>query len=146
MSLKKQTFSGLVWTIADTLILKGLFFAATILLARILGPADFGLIGLISVFLALGVSIVDSGLSSSLIRTVNVENKDYSTVFYLNLLMGVFIYGVLFFLAPYIAAFYDQPILINIIRVYCLTFIVSGFSSVQLAILNKQMRFLCMSY
>ena len=127
MSLKKQTFSGLVWTITDTLVLKGLFFAATILLARILGPADFGLIGLISVFLALGVSIVDSGLSSSLIRTVDVENKDYSTVFYLNLLMGVLIYGVLFFSAPYIAAFYEQPILINIIRVYCLTFIVSGF-------------------
>ena len=83
MSLKKQTFSGLVWTITDTLVLKGLFFAATILLARILGPADFGLIGLISVFLALGVSIVDSGLSSSLIRTVDVENKDYSTVFIL---------------------------------------------------------------
>ena len=91
--------------------------------------------------MALGVSIVDSGLSSSLIRTVDVENKDYSTVFYLNLLMGVLIYGVLFFSAPYIAAFYEQPILINIIRVYCLTFIVSGFSSVQLAILNKQMRF-----
>ena len=55
--------------------------------------------------------------------------------------MGVLIYGVLFFSAPYVAAFYEQPILINIIRVYCLTFIVSGFSSVQLAILNKQMRF-----
>jgi O-antigen/teichoic acid export membrane protein len=69
MSLKKQTFSGIIWTIADTFFLKGLTFMASIILARLLGPTEFGLIGMISVFLAVGTIMVNSGLSASLFKS-----------------------------------------------------------------------------
>lgn len=141
MSLKKQTISGLIWTFADTFLLRGLSFAATIVLARLLGPADFGLIGMIAVFVAIGTSLVDSGLSSSIIRTKNSNDEDYSTVFYLNFILSIVVYILLFAAAPLISDFYDQEILTNIIRLYCLSFIISAFSSVQLAILNKEMKF-----
>lgn len=141
MSLRKQASSSLLWTFMDSFFLKGLSFIASLILARILGPEEFGLIGMISVFIAVGISMVDSGLSASIIRTKNADNSDYSTVFYLNLLMSFLTYGLLFLSAPYIAQFYNQDILINIIRLYCLSFIISAFSAVQLAILNRDMHF-----
>jgi O-antigen/teichoic acid export membrane protein len=141
MSLKKQTFSGLIWMFVDTFLLKGLTFVTVIVLARILGPKDFGLIGMISVFIAVGNSLIDSGLSSSIIRTENINNSDLSTIFYLNLAISFLVFFSVFFAAPLIADFFQQDILKNIIRLYCLSFIFSAFSSVQLAILNKEMEF-----
>ena len=69
MTLKAKTFSGLKWTFIDTFVLKGSLFFVTIILARILGPKEFGLMGIISIFIALGITLVESGLSLSLIRT-----------------------------------------------------------------------------
>lgn len=139
--LRKQTFSGLIWTFADTFLLRGVSFIATIVIARLLGPSEFGLIGMISVFLAIGTSLVDSGLSSSLIRTQDADDTDFSTVFYLNLGMSFLVYIMLFLAAPYIAGFYNQTILTNVIRLYCFSFLISAFSSIQLAILDKEMQF-----
>lgn len=141
MSLKKQTIHSAVWTFIDSFFAGGVTFIAGLILARILGPTEFGLIGMISIFMAIGTSLVDSGLSASLIRTKNTDSTDYSTVFIANLVMSVVIYGILFFVSPYIAAFYQQPILTNITRLYCFGFILSALSAVQLAILNKDMRF-----
>lgn len=141
MSLKHKTFYGIIWTFADTLLVKGLSFVAMLVLARWLGPVDFGLIGMIAVFMGIGRSLVDSGLSASLIRTKNAEDSDFSTVFYMNMIMSLLVYALLFFTAPVIAQFYNQEILVNIIRIYCLIFIISAFSAVQLAILHKEMRF-----
>lgn len=138
---KKQTISGLFWTFADTFLLRGFSFIGTLVIARLLGPAEFGLIGMISIFIAIGTSLVDSGLSSSLIRTQNADDTDFSTVFYLNLGMSFMVYLCLYFAAPYIANFYSQPILTDIIRLYCISFIISAFSSIQLAILDKEMLF-----
>lgn len=141
MSLKKQTLSGILWTFTETFVLRGLSFIASVILARLLGPTEFGLVGMISVFIALGNSLVDSGLSASLIRTKNADELDYATVFYLNLALSVLVYGVFYLTAPLIAAFFEQELLELIVRVYCLTFIISAFSAVQLAMLNKKMKF-----
>lgn len=141
MSLKKQTLNGVIWTFADSFLIKGITFVASLVLARMLGPKEFGLIGMISIFIAIGTSLVDSGLASSIIRTKNADNEDFSTVFYTNLALSFFVYIVLYFCAPFIASFYNQEILTDIIRVYCLSFIISAFSAIQLAILNKQMLF-----
>ena len=141
MSFKKIIFSGLIWTAIDTFFLRGILFMATIVLARILGPADFGIVGMITVFITVGNSLVDSGLSASLIRTPEANDEDFSTVFYLNLANSLLIYLIVFSLAPYIADFFNQEILVNIIRLYCTTFIISAFSSIQLAILDKKMKF-----
>lgn len=141
MSIRKETFSGMIWTIADTFFLKGITFIASIILARLLGPTEFGLIGMVTVFIGIGVIMVDSGLSSSLIRTKNADESDFSTVFYLNLVISLLVFAFFFTAAPYIAKFYEQKILTDIIRLYGLSFIICAFSAVQLTILNKNMQF-----
>ncbi|WP_299534700.1 lipopolysaccharide biosynthesis protein [Ulvibacterium sp.] len=141
MSLKQKTISGVVWSFAEAFFLKGLSFITMIFLARWLGPIDFGLMGMIAVFIQIGTSLVDSGMSSSLIRTKNTDDSDFTTVFYMNMAISLLVYTLMFFTAPYISSFYGQVVLIDIIRIYCLTFIVSAFSAVQLAVLTKEMRF-----
>lgn len=141
MSLRKKAIGGVIWTVVDTFVLRGFSFLATIVLARWLGPEEFGLVGMIAVFIAIGTSITDSGLSNSLIRTKDADDKDFSTVFILNLGLSAAVYLLLFISAPYIADFFNQPILTNLVRVYCLSFVISAFSAVQLARLNKNMQF-----
>ena len=141
MSLKQKTILGVAWSFAEAIFLKGLSFIAMVLLARWLGPIDFGLMGMIAVFIGIGTSLVDSGMSSSIIRTKNADDSDFSTVFYMNMAISLLVYALMFYTAPYISSFYGQVVLIDIIRIYCLIFIISAFSAVQLAILNKEMRF-----
>src|SRR5690606_17005831 len=102
---------------------------------------DFGLIAMLSVFIAVGTSLSDSGLTSSLIRTKEAGQRDYSTVFFMNLTASALIYGALFFTAPLIANFFDQPLLVSIIRIYTCTFIIRAFSQVQQTKLTKEMNF-----
>ncbi|MEP0133072.1 MAG: lipopolysaccharide biosynthesis protein [Eudoraea sp.] len=141
MSLKQKTISGVAWSFAEALFLKGLSFVTMVFLARWLGPIDFGLMGMIAVFIGIGTSLVDSGMSASIIRTKNADDSDFSTVFYMNMAISLLVYALMFITAPYISSFYGQVVLIDIIRIYCLIFIISAFSAVQLAILNKEMRF-----
>src|SRR5690606_9489033 len=89
----------------------------------------------------IGSTIMDSGMSASLIRMRSPTQKDYSTVFILNIVLSAVFYGVIYFSAPAIAAFYDQPVLTKLVRVYSLSFIIGAFSAVQLAILNNRMEF-----
>lgn len=141
MSLKNKTLTGLVWVGFDTIVLRGVSFFSTILLARWLGPAEFGLIGMISVFIAIGGTIVDSGMTASIIRLKEAKEEDFTTVFYMNMGLSIIFYIIIFFIAPLIANFYRQPVLIDLLRVYSLSFVISGFSAVQLAILNSKMEF-----
>ena len=141
MSLTNQTLSGLKWTFLETFVLKGSLFLITIFLARILGPKEFGLMGLLSIFIALGITLVESGLSLSLIRTKNSDQEDFSTVFFTNLIFSIFVYALFFIAAPFISRFFHQPLLFNLIRVYCLSFILSAFSSIQTTILVKELKF-----
>ncbi len=141
MSLRKKAVSGIMWTFGQQFGTQAISFFVSIVLARILLPKEFGLIGMIGVFIGIGTSLVNSGLTQSLIRTQEPDEEDYSTVFFFNLLGSFFIYWILFFFAPLIASFFSQPILILIIRIYCLTFIISAFSEVQLTKLTKEMNF-----
>lgn len=140
-SLRKKTLSGLLWTVIDTFVLRGMSFLSTVILARWLGPEEFGILGMIAIFIAIGASIMDSGMSSSLIRMEAPQERDYSTVFLLNLGLSTVFYLLIFAGAPFIAKFYQQPILTDLVRVYALSFIIGGLSAVQLAILNREMQF-----
>ena len=131
----------MVWTFANQFGTQAIGFGVSVVMARLLLPKEFGLIGMISVFLGIGTSLINSGLTQSLIRTPFPDQVDYSTVFYFNLAGSIIIYWLLFFTAPLIAEFYLQPILIKVIRVYCLTFIINAFSEVQLTRLTKEMDF-----
>lgn len=139
--LRKKTVSGLFWTFSQQFSIQLINFAVSIILARLLLPAEFGLLGMIAIFIAIGNSLVDGGMTSSLIRTQNPDQLDYSVVFFTNLSMSIVIYIVSFFTAPYISLFFEEPILTNLVRVYCLTFIIRAFSTVQATKLNKEMNF-----
>jgi O-antigen/teichoic acid export membrane protein len=130
-----------MWTFAQQFGIQGIGFLVSIVLARLLLPKEFGLIGMISVFMGIGSSLINSGLTQSLIRTPDPDEVDYSTVFYFNLLGSILVYWVLFFAAPFIGAFFSQPILVELIRIYCLSFIITAFSQVQLTKLTKEMNF-----
>ena len=141
MSLKKQAIAGMVWTFAQQFSTQIIQFVISVLLARLLFPSEFGIIGMIAVFLGVGNVLINSGLASSLIRTQDADQEDFSTVFYFNLMGSIVMYALLYIAAPYIAQFFEQPILTNIARLLGLNFIIGAFSSVQLTRLTKKMDF-----
>ena len=141
MSLKKQASAGLIWTFAQQFGNQLIGFIVSLVLARILLPKEFGLIGMIAVFVSVGQALIHSGLTQSLIRTKGPDKKDYSTVFFFNLAASLLIYLIIYFSAPLIANFYNQPILVELVRLYCLIFIINAFSAVQQARLTKRMDF-----
>jgi len=141
MSLKKKALTGIAWSFAQQFSVQFISFFVSIILARLLLPAEFGLIGLIAVFIAVGNTLMNGGLTTSLIRTQDPEQKDYSTVFFINLTGSVIVYLCLYFSAPFIALFFKQKILTEIIRLYTLSFIINAFAGVQTARLTKAMDF-----
>lgn len=146
MSLQRKAISGLIWTFTQQVGVQGINFIVQIILARLLLPEVFGLIAMIHVFMAIGTALMDSGMTSSLIRTKNTDQSDYSTVFFINFFSSIIIYLVLFFTAPYIALFFDQPLLSSIVRVYTLSFIIQALLAVQSARLTKEMNFKLQMY
>lgn len=141
MSIKQKTVSGILWSSVDNLVNQGITFIVGIILARLLSPEEFGLIGMITIFIAVSESFIRSGFSEALIRKKDCTPSDYSTVFYYNLLIGVLFYIVLFFLSPAISRFFEEPVLKEIIRVLSLVLIINAISIIQGAILIKRVDF-----
>ncbi|MGO4292720.1 lipopolysaccharide biosynthesis protein [Chitinophaga sp. RAB17] len=141
MSLQQKTISGIFWTFSQQFSVQLINFIVQIVLARLLLPSEFGLIAMLTVFIGIGNSLMDSGLTTSLIRTGEPDQRDYSTVFFMNLIGSAVVYAILFLTAPFIALFYKQDLLTNIIRVYMISIIIRGFVGVQTARLTKEMNF-----
>ena len=141
VSLKSKAIKGLSWSAFENTSNLGLNFLVGIILARILTPSEFGLIGITTIFIAVSSTIVDSGFSSALIRKKNTNSKDYNTVFYFNLLAGILLYILLFFCAPAIASFFKDPTITSIIRAMGIVLIFGAFGSIQKVILTKQINF-----
>jgi len=140
-SLEDKTVSGMFWSLLQKLGGKGITFLVMILLARMLTPEDFGLIGLLMVFIQVSQVLIEGGFNLALIQKKDTDEEDYSSVFYINLGVSVFLYLILFFAAPYIADFYHQHSLIILIRAFSLVFIINAFSYVQEARLTKEVKF-----
>ena len=141
MSLKKQALSGVKWTFIQQFGLQGIGFVVSIVLARLLEPKEFGLIAMITVFIGIGNALLNAGLGSSLIRSKKVDEEDYATVFYFNLVVSILIYIITYIAAPYIANFYNQPILTKLVRWLTLTFLINAFAIIQQTRLTKLMDF-----
>ena len=141
MDIKNRAISSFSWSILIQLSHQIIGFAVSIILARILFPKDFGVIGMIAIFITLGRMLLDGGLASSLIRNKNVTQADYSTVFLTNVIVAFFIYIVLFATAPFIAVFFNEPILTKLLRIYGVVILVGSFSIVQSVRLNKNLQF-----
>ncbi|KQT17869.1 capsule biosynthesis protein CapK [Chryseobacterium sp. Leaf404] len=141
MSLKKQAISGMIWTYSQQFGSQLITFVVSLVLTRLILPEEFGLIGMIAIFMGIGTALFDGGLTSSLIRSKDLNQDDYSTVFYFNFAGSVIMYLILFFIAPLIAKFYHQPALIKLTRVYGITFILAAFGAVQNTILTSELKF-----
>lgn len=140
-SLKKKTIGGLLWSFGDLMGNQGIQFLIQIILARLLLPEHFGLIGMILVFIALSNSLVDSGFTQALIRERHASQTDYSTVFYFNLFISVLIYVVLFVSAPAISRFFDEPQLVALLRVLSVGIVINAFSVIPKAMFAKEVNF-----
>ena len=141
MSLRNKTISGFFWSTIENFSNIGVNFIIGIILARLLDPAEFGLIGLLTIFISISNIFIDSGFNQSLIRKTDCDQDDYSTVFFFNILVSVMLYGILFFSSNTIAAFFERPILSSIIRVYALILILQSFALIHRTFLIKEMDF-----
>ena len=140
-NLKKRTLNALVWSFIDKCGQQLLYFASGIVLANLLTPEDFGKVGVLTLFITLSGILTDSGFGSALIRKKEATEADYSTVFYFNLLVGVVLYGILFFTAPVIARFLEIPELTLIARLLFLSIVFQGFGLIQQVRLTKHIAF-----
>lgn len=140
-SLKHKTLRGTVWSSIERFSVQGVAFIVMIIMARILTPDDYGLVAMLTIFIAISQSLVDSGFSNALIRKQDRDETDNSTVFYFNIGVGISLYLILFFCAPLIARFYDEPILTPITRVISLSVLINSFVVVQRALLTSVIDF-----
>lgn len=132
---------NLLWRLAERVGAKGVEFAVSIVLARLLEPALFGTVALITVFITIIQVFVDSGLANALIQKKDADDTDFSTVFYFNVFFCLLLYAALFFAAPLIASFYNDQSLVPLVRVLGLTIIISGLKNVQQAYVSRHMLF-----
>ncbi|SPZ53594.1 Lipopolysaccharide biosynthesis protein wzxC [Serratia quinivorans] len=130
-SLKERAVSGMIWSIIERFLVQGVQFGISIVLARIISPSDFGLIGMVAVFIVLSDIIINSGFTQALIQKKDRTQTDYSTVFYFNLLISIILYAVIYFIAPFVADFYNAPPLVHIIRVLGISIIIKSLCLVQ---------------
>jgi O-antigen/teichoic acid export membrane protein len=139
--IKTRSTNAAIWSAIDKFGQQGIQFITGLIVARLLFPSDYGLIGMLAVFLAIPAVFVNSGFGSALIQKKTANATDYSTVFYFNIVVGLLLYFVLYLSAPLIADFYEEPQLVLLTRVLGLTFVFSSFAIIQSTILTKKLDF-----
>lgn len=139
--LTSKTKKGLQWSAIERFSTQGIQLAITLMLAKLLGPTAFGLVGMLAVFIAISNVFVDSGFTSALVRKTDRCDSDLVTAFYYNLLMSILCYLALYFCAPYIAEFYQQAELQSLLRVLGVTVLVNAFTLIPRVMLTVAMDF-----
>lgn len=139
--LKNKTIHAIKWSFLDSVGTRGVQFVSGIVLARLLLPEQFGLIGMLTIFIAVAQSFLDSGFGSALIQKRDATQKDICSIFYFNIAVGLIASGVLCVFAPGISAFYNQPILTPLLRVLSISLVINSFGLVQSTMLTKQVNF-----
>ena len=129
--LKNKAIKGVIWSFIEQFSGQIIQFVISIILARILLPSDYGLIGMLAFFMAISQVFIDGGFGSALIQKKNRNENDLSTVFYINIGMSLACYIILFLCAPLISDFYSQPQLVPIIRIYSLTLVIGSISGIN---------------
>lgn len=140
-NIKSKSINAAIWSAVDKFGEQGVKFVLGIIVARLLFPSDYGLIGMLAVFIALPDTLVNSGFGTALIQKKSATNTDFATVFYFNIVTGFLLYFVLYLSAPLIAVFFNEPQLAILTRVLGLNVIISSFAIVQRTILIKKLDF-----
>ena len=133
-SIKEQSLAGFQWNAFGTFSTYVVRFILGVIVARLLMPEDYGVIGMLAFFMAIAQSFVDSGFRHALIRKIDLTETDCSTAFYFNIAVAILLYGFLFVAAPYIADFYNKPVLTEVVRVLSLTIVVNSMGIVPRAL------------
>lgn len=140
-TLKQKTIKGIGWSFVDILSGHGITFLVGLILARILSPNEYGILAMITIFIAVSNSIVECGFSNALIRKTEVRSVDYDTVFFFNLVVSVVLYIILYLSSPYIAQFFKEPLLIPVTRVIGLVLIVNALAIIPRTIFVRMIDF-----
>lgn len=140
-NLKRTTTRGMFWSFFERIGEKGIQFVIFIILARLLLPEQFGLIAMLAIFIAIAQSFIDSGFGSALIQKKDANHLDECSIFYCNIVFGFVAAALLFFAAPWIASFYNAPILTRLTQALSLNLIINSFAIVQTALLTKHIEF-----
>ena len=140
-SLKNKTIKGVGWSAADALLGQGVTFIVGLVLARLLSPDEYGLIGICLIFTTVLNGIVDSGFSNALIRKKDVTDEDYNTMFTTNMAISIVLYVLLFISAPFVSDFFHRIELIALVRVTGLVLFFNALSITQVTILTKNIDF-----
>ena len=140
-SLKKQTISGILWSTIQKIGTMGVALVSNFILARLLSPEDYGCIGILAIFIVVAEVFINGGFASALVQKKDPTNKDYSTVFYWNIILSIVLYIVLYFSARSIAGFYKIPLLEYVLQVQGVIIIIHAFSVVQLNKMRKELDF-----
>ena len=138
---KQKVMSNLIWRFAERSGAQIVGFIVSIILARLLSTDAYGTVALITLFITFFQVFVDSGLGNSLIQKKDVDNIDFSTVFYTNIIFCVLLYIIIYLIAPIIAKFYNNYQLIILIRILGITILISGVKNVQQAYVSKKLLF-----
>ena len=140
-SLKDKTVKGVGWSAIDNVAQYAVSFIVSIVLARLLSPDDYGVLGLTAIFTTICTALINGGFSSALIRKKDVTDADYNTAFIVNLCMSLLLYVVIFFCAPAIARFFNRAELVALTRISSLGMIVGALAMVQRTRLTKRIDF-----
>lgn len=140
-NLKRSAFSSMIWKFAERVCARLVSLAVSIVLARMLMPDDYSVVGIVAIFFAFCDVFVSGGLNAALIQKKDAAIEDYSTVLYMNLMVALTLYLLMFFCAPMIAALYEKPQLVALIRVMGLTFFANGLKSVLSAYISSSLDF-----
>lgn len=143
--LREKTVTGSFWVLLERFGYLGIQFISNIVLSRLLMPDDFGTIGILIVFTTLSYVLIDSGLSTALIQKKNISEEDKSTVFFTNLALAVIVYVLIFLTAPFIANYFHNPGIKNLLRVIELIVVIDAFSAIQSTTLTRDMDFKTLS-
>ncbi len=131
----------MIWRFAERCGAQGIAFIVSIVLARLLTPAEYGTVALLTIFIAIFQVFVDSGMGTALIQKKNADQLDFSSVFYFNIVMCLVVYAILFAVAPLIANFYGNPSLTSMTRVVGLTIVIAGLKNIQQAYVSRHLLF-----
>ena len=140
-SLKQKAAKGVLWSTIERFSVQGVQFLIMIVMARLLTPHDYGIIGMLAIFIAVAQSLIDSGFSQALIRKQNRTETDNNTVFYFNIVVSGLLYFILYISAPFVADFYNTPQLCPVMRVVCISIIFNSLAVVQRALLTIKIDF-----
>lgn len=138
---KGRVIQSLFYKFTERFAVKGIGLVIGIVLARMIAPEIFGQIAVLTVFTDLSLTLIDGGLSTALVQSREVDDRDYSTVFYITLLLSAVMIALLQLIAPWAAAYYNSPGITAPLRVYSFSLLFSSFNSIQVARLQREMRF-----